>query len=87
MTNNLILFLEKHQDEANQELDCCAYLMKKSIDHFTVSEFGKAAAYHENIARSLHELQCLRNEKQTYDQAIEIIKENGIKAFREVMKD
>lgn len=85
--HNLNLFIEKHQEQANQELDCYAYLMKKSIDHFILSEFGKAAAYHENIARSLRELQRLRNEKQTYDQAVEMIQKNGIKSFEEVMKD
>ena len=84
---NLDLFLDKHQDEAKQELDCYEYLMKNAIGHMLHAEFSKAAAYHENIARSLHELQKLKNEKVAYDQAVEMIRKAGLKAFKEVMQD
>lgn len=65
---NLSMFLQADQDRAKKELDCFDYLMMNAIEHIAKGDFGKAAVFHENIARSLHELQALKNSKIMDDQ-------------------
>lgn len=65
---NLSMFLKSDQDRASKELDCFDYLMMNAIEHIAKGEFGKAATYHENMARTLHELQTLKNSKLMDDQ-------------------
>ena len=77
---NLSMFLQSDQKRATQEIDCYGYLLKNAIEHLANGEYGKAATYHENIARSLHELQALKNSKDMDDVVSEF------KAKQEVAK-
>lgn len=61
--------------------------MKKAVKHMMHGEFSKVAVCHENIARSLHELQKLRNEKITHDQIVKLINKTGLRALKEVVKE
>ncbi|WP_026908922.1 hypothetical protein [Paucisalibacillus globulus] len=61
------LFLPEHQDKADKELDCYGYLLINSIGLFSHADFEKAAAYHENIARSLKELGRMKEVKEKHD--------------------
>jgi len=63
------LFLPKDIVMAGKELDCYGYCLNKSVEHFLNADFGRAAAYHENIARSLMELQRMKEDKRVDDQA------------------
>lgn len=63
------MFLKSDQESANRELDCYGYCMSVAIEHFMNGDFEKAALYHENIIRSLHELQKMKNDKMAYDKA------------------
>lgn len=63
------LFLPKDLVSAGKELDCYGYCLNQSIEHFLNADFKRAAAYHENIARSLKELQRMHEDKRVDDQA------------------
>lgn len=64
----LSMFLEHHQNEAQKEIDAYGYMLKQAIEHMANGEFKKAAIYHENITRSLNELQHLKNTKETHEE-------------------
>lgn len=72
---SLSIFLESDQERASREIDCYGYLMVKAMGYMAKTDFAKAAAYHENIARSLKELQRLKTEKEFYDKVKTILKE------------
>ena len=72
---NLSIFLKSDQDKAKRELDCYGYLQKQAIELLAAGEFGMAARYHENIARSLDELQHMKNSKQAVDEAKSLLRE------------
>ncbi|WP_096269473.1 hypothetical protein [Paucisalibacillus globulus] len=61
------LFLQEHQDKADKEQDCYGYLLLESIGLYMQADFDKAAAYHENIARSLKELGRMKKVKEKHD--------------------
>lgn len=63
------LFLPKDLVKAGKELDCYGYCLNQSIEHFLNADFGRAAAFHENITRSLRELQRMHEDKRVDDQA------------------
>ena len=69
------LFLPVNQSQANKELDCYGYLLNKGIELFLQGDFDKAAAYHENIARSLKELGRMKKEKETTDKTWFLLKQ------------
>lgn len=73
------LFLEKDRKEANKELDCYNDCMYRAIEHLSKGEFKEASIQHENMARSLAELQKLKNAKEQHDKA-----EKEIKEYQEV---
>ncbi|GGB61356.1 hypothetical protein GCM10011409_43260 [Lentibacillus populi] len=70
-----MLFLKQDKERSEKELDCYGYCLDQGIVHFLNTEFGKAAAYHENIARSLWELQRMKNSKEMDDQAWMMLKQ------------
>jgi hypothetical protein len=67
------LFLQTDTDEANKELDCYGHCLDIAVTHFLKSDFEKAAAYHENIARSLISLQHMKDNKLTAEQVVDIL--------------
>lgn len=69
------MFLDKHEEQADKEKDCYGYCMAQAIEHFAHADFEKAAIYHENIVRSLRELQALKNEKLQVDKSTQEILE------------
>jgi hypothetical protein len=69
------LFMPEHQDKADNELDCYGYLLINSIELFAHADFERAAAYHENIARTLKELARMKKEKQLHDEAWFLLKQ------------
>ena len=70
----LSIFRESDQERASREIDCYGYLMVKALGHVAKAEFAKAAVYHENIVRSLKELQRLKDEKEYFDEAKDLIR-------------
>lgn len=72
---SLSMFLESDQDAASREIDCYGYLMVKALGYVAKSDFAKAAAYHENIARTLKELNRLKTEKEFYVKVKELLAE------------
>ncbi|WAA10816.1 hypothetical protein [Fervidibacillus albus] len=71
---NLSIFLESDQERASREIDCYGYLLVHALGAVAKTEFSKAAIYHENIVRSLRELQHLKNEKRFYEFAADLLK-------------
>lgn len=62
-------FLKKDQERAQRELDCYGYCLNLAIKKFMDAEFEKAAAYHENITRSLKAIEDMKENKLATDQA------------------
>lgn len=81
---NLSLFADADQEQAKKEIDCYGYLMKNAIELMANGEFGKAAAYHQNIALSLNSLQAMKNTKETYEEID--LKINQIKGDKDSME-
>lgn len=79
------MFLRSNQDEANRELDCYAYLLRNSIGFFMLGDFDKAAAYHENIVRSLKELGRMKSEKEKWDKVRDLITESESNYQKELL--
>lgn len=69
------LFLPGDQLQADKELDCYGYCLDRAITLFAQGNFDEAAAYHENIARSLRELARMKKAKQQEDQLRELLKQ------------
>lgn len=69
------LFIAEHQDAAEQEFSCYGYCLDNAITNYMESNFGRAAAYLENAARSLRELQILKSHKQAQEQAMKLLNE------------
>ena len=69
------MFLEIEQEKANKEIDCYGYLLKKAIELMAKGEFGKAAIYHQNITRSLEELDRMKRNKQTSEEVNLLLKQ------------
>lgn len=67
-------FLPNDQVKAQRELDCYGYFMKLAIEQFMSGNFEKSAKHHENMARSLRELERLKENKRTFDKFIDLIK-------------
>lgn len=63
------LFLQEDKEKAEKELDCCGYCINNANQHYRHTEFEKAAVYHDNIARSLRELQAMKNKKEMTEAA------------------
>jgi hypothetical protein len=63
------LFLDKDQVSAKKELDCYEYLLNEGLASFIEADFEKAAAYHENIVRTLKELARMKKEKEELNRA------------------
>lgn len=53
-------FLPADQERASKELDCYNHCIMQAIEHVANDRLDKAAAYHENGARSLKVLAELR---------------------------
>jgi hypothetical protein len=68
-------FLEKDRGKATEEFDCYSDNYMRAIEHMGKGQLGKAATSYENIARSLHELQNLKNSKETHDKAWFMLKQ------------
>jgi len=62
-------------DLADEEKDCYGYCMQQAIEYFMQGEFEKAAIYHENIIRSLKQLERLKREKEDYKRLQLILKQ------------
>lgn len=67
-------FLPSDQDAASRELDCYNYCMTMAIEYVAINRFDKASAFHENAARSLQELEKLKNAKSQADLILNQIK-------------
>lgn len=66
-------------------------MIKRSIEAFLNSDFDRSAAYHENIIRSLRELQRMKEAKESADELAQLLKhtdasEAVIKLIGEVYK-
>lgn len=59
----LQMFLEDEQEKAEQELDCYGYCMSQAIESKLKGEFHRAAMWHENMRRSLNELEIMKQNK------------------------
>lgn len=66
-------FLPKSIDLAKLEHDCMIRCMNESARRLEMDDLGGAAVYLENAARSLHEMQRLKNEKETHEEASELL--------------
>ena len=77
------MFLKSDQEKANQEIDCYGYCLRKAIECKLKGEFEKAEMWHENIKRSLRELEIMKQNKIKMDE-IAMIKEAN--KLREVVK-
>lgn len=66
-------FLPKSIDLAKREHAAMRRCMQQSANHLDDDNLGGAAVHLENAARSLHELQRLKNEKDTYQEASELL--------------
>lgn len=64
----LSMFTEADQERAQKQIDCYGYQMKNAIELMAQGEFGKAAAYHQNMALSLDNLQAMKNTKDTHEE-------------------
>lgn len=71
----LSLFSETDRQSAIKELNCLGVCLDAAATHLMNGEFKKAAICHENIARSLHELETLKNKKQMKDKAWLLLKQ------------
>lgn len=69
------LFLQEDKEREEKELNCCGYCINNANQHYRHTEFEKAAVYHENIARSLRELQSMKNKKEMMDGAWLMLKQ------------
>lgn len=69
------LFLPKELQRAEKELDCYGYCLDNAIAYYLNGEFEKASIYHENAARSLRELQSMKNNRKAVDQARELLQQ------------
>lgn len=58
------LFMNEVTDQAVEELDCYGYCLDEAIVRFMQGKFDEAAAYHENIARLLRELESLKSRSE-----------------------
>lgn len=72
---NLSMFNELDKERADKELACYDYLMMNALQKVANGEFGKAAAYHENVAYTLNELQKMKNAKDLRDEAKELLRQ------------
>lgn len=73
-------FLPKAITLAKREHDCMNYSMQQSANRLKEDDLGGAAVHLENAARSLHELQRLKNERSMAEEARELLqrlKEDG----------
>lgn len=61
------LFTKEDVAKALDEMHCSSYCMRVACTHFENNEFEKAAKYHENIIRSLRELQRMKDRKEMED--------------------
>ncbi|MCJ0932577.1 hypothetical protein MST22_15625 [Virgibacillus halodenitrificans] len=66
---NLSMFLSKDQEEAEKLLDAYDYNMRIAAGHILKGEFKKASIYHQNMAHELEQLNALKANKKTIDQA------------------
>ncbi|MDY0396812.1 hypothetical protein ACFSMW_14795 [Virgibacillus halophilus] len=73
------MFLASDQEKADREMDCYGYCLKIAIEHYMRGDFAKAAAYHENIIRSLRELENMVRWKQMHVEAMELLNQMEIK--------
>lgn len=65
--------MPKNIEEAGKNLDRYGYCLDNGIAHFLRSDFEKAAAYHEEIARSLHDLQRMKDNRLRAEEAVDIL--------------
>ena len=65
--------MPKDVEKAGNKLDRYSYCLDNGVDHFLRSEFEKAAAYHEEIARSLHDLQRMKDNRLGAEEAVDIL--------------
>lgn len=63
------LFTKEDIAKALDEIHCSSYCMRVACRHFENNEFEKAAKYHDNIIRSLRELQRMKDKKEEDDRA------------------
>lgn len=80
-------FLEGDYHDAIRLIKAYEYYHVNALQHMSVHEYDKAAAYHQNMIQSLNELQRLKNKKQIADQVLNTIKSEQqmqyvIKQFR-----
>lgn len=68
-------FLDSDQEKAERQLECFEYLAEQGDAHFDSRNYGKAASYYENAARSLRELDRMQEEKRLYDEAWFLLKQ------------
>lgn len=66
-------FMPKDVARSKKEFDCMKDSMDKHKEFMGNDDFGKAAINLENAARSLHELQRMKNERQTFDEVKELL--------------
>jgi len=85
MSNNIFLASDYH--DAIRHIKAYEYYHENALQHMSLHEYDKAAAYHQNMIQSLNELQRLKNKKQMADQVLNHIKSEQqmqyvIKQFR-----
>lgn len=62
-------------EQEQKEVDCYNYCLKIAKKHFKNGEISKAIAYHENIIRSLKEINRIKESKKLHDQAWLLLKQ------------
>lgn len=75
------MFLVKDQDKADNELDSYGINLNLAIESFLKGNFEDAISYHENVIRSLYELNKIKNNKRIHDKVQFIL--DQIKAERD----
>lgn len=69
-------FLPNDQELAIKEVNCALYCSKIATIHFNNGNYAEALTYLENAARSVKELETLKNRKLEHDSWL-IIKQGG----------
>ncbi|WP_068672311.1 hypothetical protein [Oceanobacillus sp. Castelsardo] len=70
---NKSMFLKSDLERASREADCYIYCQSQAMEHSMNGNFEKAAIYHENVIRSLRELQKMKDNKEHMDKLAKIL--------------
>lgn len=67
------MFLDKDKENALKEVECYHYSNRLAIKAVDEHKYKNAIAHHQNMIRSLEELQRHKNKKQTTDHILKQI--------------